>query len=162
MRSFRRVIESDLDVESVFGVVSGEQWAAQRAAHLGDDSRLISRVETPEGGITMVVSRALPAGAPGFLKKFLPPDPRVITTDVWGVAAGGIRRATWSAEIAGTPALLRGTMTIEPTATGNRYTVEGEVKVSVPLVGGKAESYIAEQVARLVDTEIALVAKVLT
>ncbi|MGZ6825551.1 MAG: DUF2505 family protein, partial [Mycobacteriales bacterium] len=61
----------------------------------------------------------------------------------------------------GAPATLRGTMTIEPTPTGNRHTIEGEVKVPVPLVGGKAESYIAEKVGHLADLEAGVVRDVL-
>ncbi|MGZ6792376.1 MAG: DUF2505 family protein, partial [Mycobacteriales bacterium] len=61
----------------------------------------------------------------------------------------------------GAPATLRGTMTIEPTPTGNRHTIEGEVKVPVPLVGGKAESYIAEKVGQLADLEAGVVRDVL-
>ncbi|MGZ6825468.1 MAG: DUF2505 domain-containing protein, partial [Mycobacteriales bacterium] len=145
-KRFSRVVESDADVETVFGVLAGRDWAAQRAAHLDDDSRLLSYDERPDGGVTLVISRALPSGIPGFLQKFLPADPRATTTDVWGPSVDGVRRATWTAEITGAPATLRGTMTIEPTPTGNRHTIEGEVKVPVPLVGGKAESYIAEKV----------------
>lgn len=162
MKPFRRVVESDADVETVFGVLSGEKWAAQRAAALGDDSRLESRTETAGGGVTLVISRALPAGVPGFLQKFLPADPRAITTDVWGPAVDGVRRATWTAAITGTPASLKGTMTIEPLpGGGNRHTISGEVRVSVPLVGGKAESYIAEKVAHLADLEAGVVRDVL-
>ena len=160
-RSFSRAVESEVDVETVFGVLSGPEWATQRGVALGDDSRLISRVETPEGGVTLVISRALPSGIPGFLQKLLPSEPRATSTDVWGAAVNGVRRATWSAEISGTPAALRGTMTIEPTATGNRHTIEGEVRVSIPLIGGRAESYIAEQVGRLADAEAIVVRDVL-
>ena len=161
-KRFARVVDSAVDVETVYGVLSGEQWAAQRAEHLHDDSQLISRTDTAGGGVTLVISRALPDGIPGFLQKFLPANPRATTTDVWGPSVDGVRRATWSAEISGAPASLRGTMTIEPTATGNRHTIDGEVRVPVPLLGGKAEAFIAEQIGRLADAEAGVVATVLT
>jgi hypothetical protein len=40
-------------------------------------------------------------------------------------------------------------MRLEPTAGGSRYTIEGDVKVAVPLIGGKAERFIAEMVTKL-------------
>jgi hypothetical protein len=40
-------------------------------------------------------------------------------------------------------------MRIEPDGTGSAYVVTGETKVSVPLVGGRAESFVAEMVGRL-------------
>lgn len=161
MRSFSRTHDGDASVEQVYAVLTGPDWAAQRAAALGDSSVLISR-EEKEDGVTQVISRAVPSGVPGFLAKLLPANPTAVTTDVWGPSEGGVRRCTWTAEITGTPARLKGTMTIEPLpGGGSRHTVEGEAKVAVPLVGGKAESYIAEQCAKLAEAEAGVVEQVI-
>ena len=40
-------------------------------------------------------------------------------------------------------------MRIEPDGSGSAYVVVGETKVSVPLVGGKAEAFVADMVGRL-------------
>ena len=50
---------------------------------------------------------------------------------------------------------------IEPRGDGNRHTITSTVKVSVPLVGGKAESFIAQALLGLVEAEVEVVAKVL-
>lgn len=160
-KRFSRSADSEVDVETVYRVLSGPDWAAQRRAALGDDSELVSRVETADGGVTLAISRAVPAGGPGFLHKLLPSNPRVTTTDIWGPSVDGVRRATWSAVLSGTPASLRGTMTIEPTPTGNRYTIDGEVHVGLPLIGGKAESFIADQLVHLAAAEARVVRQVL-
>jgi hypothetical protein len=47
-------------------------------------------------------------------------------------------------------------MRLEPSGTGSRWTVEGEVGVRVPLVGGKAERLVADLVVRLADKEAEL------
>lgn len=154
--------ETDAPVEDVFAVLTGEDWAAIKSAALGDDSRTVEREVQPDGAVRLVVSRALPKGIPGFLQKLLPGDPRATQHEVWGPAGDGTRRGTWKAEISGAPATIGGTMRIEPTATGNRYTIEGEVKVSVPIVGGRAEGLIAEQVVKLAAAEAELVKKALT
>lgn len=160
-KRFSRSTDGEVDVETVYAVLSNPDWAAQRAVALGDDSELVSRVETPDGGVTLVITRAVPTGGPGFLQKFLPSDPRATTTDIWGPSVDGVRRATWSVVLAGTPASVRGTITIEPTRTGNRHTIDGEVRVPVPLIGGKAESFIADQLVRLADAEAGVVRQVL-
>ena len=75
-------------------------------------------------------------------------------TDEWAPDDGsGVRSGTWRVELAGAPARLGGTMRLEPDGAGSTYVVAGETKVSVPLVGGKAESFIADMVARLGRTE---------
>jgi hypothetical protein len=160
-KRFTSSFESGAPVAEVFATLTGEDWPATKAVHLGDDSRTLRREVTPDGGVTLVVSRALPDGIPGFLQKLLPGDPRATQSDVWVAPDGDVRRGTWTAEILGTPARMGGTMRVEPTAAGSRYTIDGEVKVSVPLVGGKAEGFIAEQVLRLAAAEAELVTRTL-
>ncbi|MDP9102214.1 MAG: DUF2505 domain-containing protein [Actinomycetota bacterium] len=141
-------------VEEAFAAISTEGWAAAKAEQLGDGSTLVRRDERPDGGVTMVVSRALPSGVPGFLARFLPKDGRVTQTDDWEPAAGdGVRRGTWTLEIPGSPGDVRGTVRLEPTATGSRQVNEGTAKVSIPLVGGKAESFIAEMAEKVMAKE---------
>jgi hypothetical protein len=160
-KRFSHSVDSDVDVEALFAVLTGADWADRKAEHLGDGSRTVRREVAPNGGVTLVLSRELPAGVPGFLQRFLPSDRRVTTTDVWGPPQEGTRSGTWTAVLGGAPAKLGGTMRIEPTAAGNRHTIDGEVKVGVPVIGGKAESFIAEQIVRLADAEAELVRKVL-
>ena len=141
--------ETGADVERVHGVLAGPGWADRRAAALGDGSRVVERQERADGGVRLVMSRELPAGGPGFLQRFLPPDRRVVQTDDWGPPQDGGRRGTWQVAIPGVPARLEGTMALEPTATGSRHVVDGTITVPVPLVGGKAEAFIAEMVDKL-------------
>ena len=44
-------------------------------------------------------------------------------------------------------------MRLDPTEVGSVYTIEGEVRVRVPLIGGRAESFIAEMVHTLAAKE---------
>lgn len=131
------------DVATVFGLLASERWPAAKDAALRDGSRVVRCDPTPDGGVTLVVSRELPAGVPGFLERLLPRDGRVTQTDAWGPADGEVRGGTWDVDIPGTPASMGGTMRLEPTDAGAcRYVVEGEVAVKVPLVGGKAEGFV--------------------
>jgi hypothetical protein len=150
----------DAPVEAVYAAISGEDWAQHRAEHFGDDSRLESRTASGDA-VTMVVSRGLPDGIPGFLEKFLPAGGRAKQTEAWGAAeADGTRRGTWTGEIPGAPAKTGGTMALEPTGTGTRYRIQGEVKVSIPLVGGKAESFVADMIGKLTAKEAELLERV--
>lgn len=145
--------DSSADVERVHGVLSGPDWAERKAAALHDGSRVVEREVKPDGGVRLVVSRELPPGGPGFLQRFLPQDGRVVQTDDWGPSQDGVRRGTWQVVIPGLPARLGGTMRLEPTATGARYVIDGTIHVPIPLVGGKAETFIAEMVQKLTARE---------
>ena len=153
----RSVVAVDAPVEQVFEVLASEQWPATKARRLGDGSTVVRREQRPDGGVLLVVSRALPDGAPGFVQKLLPRDGKVLQTDDWGPADGdGGRSGTWQVEIPGAPARLAGTMRLRPDGGGTAYVVEGSVKVSVPLVGGKVETYVADMAVRLAAKEGAL------
>jgi len=137
-------------VGEVLDLLTSERWVQVKAARFGDGSRVVRREALPGGGLLLAVSRELPEGAPGFLTRLLPEDGRVVQTDEWAPDDGsGTRSGTWRVELAGAPARLGGTMRVEPDGAGSSYLVVGETKVSVPLVGRKAESFIAEMVGRL-------------
>jgi len=140
-------------VETVFAALSGEGWAVAKAAALSDGSRTVRRDVGADGSVELVVSRELPEGVPGFLTRFLPKDGRAVQTDSWGPDSGGTRGGTWRADIPGAPANVSGTMQLQPTAEGCRYVIDAEVKVSVPIIGGKAESFLADMVRKLTATE---------
>jgi hypothetical protein len=147
------------DVEAVYAVITGETWADKKAEAFADEARTESRTVGAGEAVTLVMSRGLPPGIPGFLEKFLPAGGRARQTEAWGPAEGGARRGTWQGEIPGAPAKVGGTMSLEPTATGTRYHILGEAKVRIPLVGGKAESFIAEMIGKLTAAEAELLTK---
>jgi hypothetical protein len=156
-KKVRSSFEGPGSVEDVFAFLTAEGFAATKAAKLSDGSRLESREVNPDGAVTCVVTRALPDSVPSFLEKFLPADGRAKQTEVWGPAVGGVRQARFTIEIPGTPARIGGTMRIEPIGTGSRYTLEGEVKVPVPLLGGKVEGVIADIILKVAAEDAELV-----
>lgn len=141
-------------VEQVVALMSSARWAELKAERLHDGSQVIERDARADGGVRFVLSRQLPDGVPGPLQRFLPSDGRVVQTDEWAAAgADGSRDGTWSVAIPGAPASMGGTMHLVPTEGGSTYRIDGSVKVRVPLVGGKAETYIAGLVRQLAAKE---------
>lgn len=151
-----------VDVETAYAAISGDQWAPATAAALKDDSKTVSRELGDGGAVTLVVSRKLPDGVPGFLTKFLPADGRVVQTDTWGPAVDGVRSGTWVASTPGSPADVRGTMRLEPAPNGSTYVVEGTAKVSIPLIGGKAENLVVQMTQKLTAKEVEVLISLVT
>ncbi|MFN2539908.1 MAG: DUF2505 domain-containing protein [Mycobacteriales bacterium] len=141
------------DVETAYAAITSEGWAAGKASALNDESKVVSREVGAGDAVTLVVSRKLPAAVPGFLQKFLPADGRVTQTDAWSAAADGVRSGTWKAETPGSPVKVGGTMRLEPAGSGCRYSVEGEIKASIPLIGGKAEDFAVGMTKKLTASE---------
>ncbi|MCU1594989.1 MAG: hypothetical protein JWO12_2381 [Frankiales bacterium] len=141
------------DVETAYAAISSDAWATKKAEVLKDDSKVVSRTVADGDAVTLVVSRKLPDGIPGFLTKFLPADGKVTQTDAWGPAVDGVRKGTWVADTPGSPAKVSGTMRLEPKGDGCQYVVEGTAKVSIPLVGGKAEGVVVGMTEKLTAKE---------
>jgi hypothetical protein len=140
-------------VEAALAAVTSERWPQALDARLSDGSALVERTPSPDGGVRLVTRRRLPEGVPSFLTRFAAPGSAVTQTDVWGPDTGGLRRGTWSVELGSAPATLGGDLLLEPREGGCRWGVDGEVTVRVPLVGGRAEAFLAPLLERLVATQ---------
>jgi hypothetical protein len=150
-------------VAEVFALRTSQRWVDLKAEHLKDGSTMVRREERSDGGVDFSVSRELPSGVPGFLEKFLPKEGKAVQNESWGAPdAAGVCHGTWSVDIPGAPAKLGGTSTLEPSATGSVHTINGTAKVSVPIIGGKAEQFIVDMTKKLMGKEAELMVETLT
>ena len=144
-------------VAEVFALRTSQHWVDLKAEKLNDGSTLVSRTERPDGGVDFAVSRDLPSGVPGFLERFLPSDGKAVQHESWGPPdADGVCHGTWHVDIPGAPAKLGGHSTLEPHGSGSVQVITGTAKVSVPLVGGKAEQFIVDMTGKLMAREAEL------
>lgn len=88
-------------------------------------------------------------GLPSFAKKFAGDTTRAIQVEEWPDATGGTLRI----DAPGKPSSIAGTIRLESAGTGTTEVVELEIKVRVPLIGGKLEGLLEEQVRHGMDVE---------
>lgn len=67
--------------------------------------------------------------------------------------AGESYAGTSRVRISGVPGEIQGRSRITAAGTGSALVTTAQVKVSIPLIGGKLEKLVAEQVAKLLATE---------
>lgn len=105
----------------------------------------------PEGqGMTVRVDQTQPAqGIPGFAKKIVGEEIRIIQTERWSDSS----TAALDVEIPGKPGHMKGTVTLSGDGAGTVETVDGEVKVNIPLIAGKLEKLIVELFTSAMKTE---------
>ncbi len=149
--SFSSAADTPADVETVFAVLTSEQWPAALDARLHDGSRLVRREVRPDGGLVLVTSRRLPEGSPSVLLSAT--GGTVTQTDTWGPAADGSRHGTWTVDVPGGIGSIGGTTRVQAAPGGSRWAVDGQVEVRLPLVGGKTERYVAPLVEKLLGTQ---------
>jgi Protein of unknown function (DUF2505) len=106
---------------------------------------------TPSGtGMDVVVDRTMPAdGIPSFATKFVGDKIQVVQNETWTSPTGADLEVT----IPGKPGQFKGTVRLAERGGETTETVTGDIKVSIPLVGGKLESLIGDLLASALRTE---------
>jgi Protein of unknown function (DUF2505) len=110
------------------------------------------RVEPKGAGMTVVVDQTRPArGIPAFATKIVGDDIRIVRREDWDDGT----RAALMLEIPGKPARLDGHLSLhaDPGGDGTVETVTGEVKVRIPVVGGRLESLVGDLLHRALEAE---------
>ncbi|RDI29949.1 DUF2505 domain-containing protein [Lentzea flaviverrucosa] len=135
--------------EKVYGAMVDETYLRDRLAAIGGkDAQLVTYSSTGEK-TSYQLKQGVPAEhVPSAVKAALGGDLVIQRTETWAAGAGTVEVA-----VGGVPGRLDGSFTVLDNGSGSKLTLSGEVKVSIPFLGGKIEKLIAEQVAVLLDKE---------
>lgn len=126
--------------EAVFAMLTDEAFLAQVCTATGAVRHEVG-VVLADGGARVTTRRELPTDqVPDFVRRFVGDTLTVVRVDTWAAAgADGSRRGEMAVEIAGAPVRLTGTLALTPDGATTVEDVDGDLKASVPLVGGKVE-----------------------
>ena len=151
----------DADVETVYALMSDPDFIARKYADAGASDIQVD-TDKREEGPRVVSRRKMTVDLPGFAKKVMQPTNTVVQTDQWSPDDSGRRVCRYTVEVQGVPSRIDGTVTLSADGAGTRQDVEAEVKVSIPLLGGKLEKFAVdngvkalEHEARFTATELA-------
>lgn len=137
---------------AVYAMVTDQAYVQEKNERTGGQN-VVSEVSASDNGCQIHVTRDLPAEIPSYAKKFVGEKISTDQTDKWTVGADGSYTATFDVDFGKAPMVIKGTMSIIGDDSRTVLKVEGEVKASVPLVGGKLEGLGAEQFERAVRNE---------
>jgi Protein of unknown function (DUF2505) len=124
--------------------VCDAQGALRRTVTIGPDG----------GGMKVVIDLVQAAqGIPGFARKFVGDEIQLVQTEQWT----DIENGRVDVVIPGKPGQMTGTMTLRQSegesGVTTTETVDMEIRVSIPLVGGKIESLIADLLRKALKAE---------
>lgn len=137
----------DATVAEVFAVESDEAEYLTRFAEGGD--RDVEMLECgPDGDGWIVRSRrVITVDLPGFAQKALKPSNTVEHTVRFEPEVDGRRAGTFTLDIIGAPVRTDGTIVFEDLGDGRTsHTVTCDVKVKVPLIGGKIANWAKDDI----------------
>jgi uncharacterized protein YndB with AHSA1/START domain len=145
----RHEITYDASLAEVFAMLSDPAFRQASADAMGVISADVTI--TPRGeGLSVRIEQVQPTeGVPGFAKKFAGDTTRAVQTEEWSSPSGG----TIAIATPGKPTSIKGTLALTESGGRTTETLDVEVRVKVPLLGGKLEKLMADLVATGMDKE---------
>jgi hypothetical protein len=135
----------------VYAALVDETYLRDRLDALGGADPELVAFTTTETSTSYQLRQGVPADKlPSVARGLLGGDLVIDRAESWTEAGYA---GTVEVTLNGVPGRLDGTITLVDTASGSELTLTGQVKVGIPLMGGKLETLIAEQVALLLDKE---------
>jgi Protein of unknown function (DUF2505) len=105
----------------------------------------------PDGGGMKVVVDMVQAthGVPGYAKRFVGDEINIVQTEQWS----DIETGTVEVTIPGKPGQMSGTIRLRESGGTTTETVDMNIRVSIPLVGGRIESLVADMLRKSLEAE---------
>ncbi len=140
--------------EQVFGLVSSQEFREESCERQGATEYTVTVTESGDTTEIKIV-RTMPSDMPEFIRKLTGETVTITQIEKWGPAdASGTRNAEVSVDIHGQPAGMKGKSVIRAEADGAVMAVEGNVKVSIPLIGRKIEPEVAKAISASLRDEV--------
>ncbi|MGO9035309.1 DUF2505 domain-containing protein [Mycobacterium sp.] len=160
-RSFDMSTDYGVTVEEVLRAFSDEEYWLARLADSGADDTTLDSMQLggpsgTDGSIDVITTQVLRSDRlPGLITQFHRGDLRIRREEKWEPVTNGSATATITGSILDAPASLTGTAVLEPVAEtgGARMKLRATVEVRIPLVGGKLEDFIGNQLVELLIAE---------
>jgi hypothetical protein len=106
--------------------------------------------------VLVKIRRVVELDLPGFAKRFMQPVNTVTSVDRWKDNGDGTYCGTFEADAKGAPVEVHGTTRLEPDGDERTaYEISVDVKVNVPLVGGKLAGWATSDIERQIRDEFA-------
>jgi uncharacterized protein YndB with AHSA1/START domain len=146
---FAHSVKYDAPIDEVYAMLSDPDFRQRSCAHMGV---LTADVQiTPQGkGVSIVIDQVQPTeGVPSFAKRFAGATTRAIQREVWDDPNG----ASFEIETPGKPTSVTGWLTLAESDGGTTETLSADVRVRVPLIGGKLEGLMGDLIERGMEKE---------
>jgi hypothetical protein len=146
---FEYSLRYDASPAEVFAML-GEASFRKRVCEAQHVTQCSATVETGDEAMSVRLEQKRPSeGIPSFARKFVGDSIHIVQEEDWSSPTD----AAVAVSIPGKPAQLNGTVRLRPDDAGTVETVSGELRVDIPLVGGKIEVLIAELLEHALETE---------
>lgn len=155
-RPIQFAVRSDaVSPTQLYRIVTDKGYLTARLQELGGPSASITELSAEPDRAKLIFQHSVPAEKlPSIARSLISGDLRIDRTETWTRSDEAEYLGTVVAGLAGTPARIEGSMRITAlNGGGAQLRGSGQVTVAIPLIGGKVESAVAEQINKLLAAE---------
>lgn len=146
---FHKELEYDASPAEVYAMLSDPAFR-EAVCQAGDSVRHEVSITPDDDGMSVAVDQVQPAsGIPSFAKKIVGDEIEILQREEWSSATD----ASLDVTIPHKPGHLKGTITLRKNGTGTVETVDADIKVQIPMLGGKLEKLIADMLGAALRSE---------
>jgi hypothetical protein len=129
------------DPQRVFAMIVDPAFQEAKCTASGSVEHEVDVSEHDDGGATVVSRRTMPTdGFPDFARSLVGATVELRETQRWEAPShDGTRTGSILVEVHGLPVRFHGSVALASDGTGTHWPIEGELKASVPLIGGRIE-----------------------
>lgn len=142
----------DADVSRVREMLLNPEYITARALATGALTVEQSITSEPNGEVTISVTRTLPSEMPAFAAAIVGETLTITETQIWQPEFLGQCFGTFAVAFSA-PLAFAGTVSITSNDGHTTVVTEGELKASIPFMGGKVENLAKEQTERYLRKE---------
>jgi hypothetical protein len=131
----------EADPATVYEMISDPEFQERKLANTGALSYDVAVDPHEDGGVTVTSRRELPTDrVPDFVRSFVGSTIKVEQVEEWeAVEADGVRNGSLVADVSGMPVRFTARLSLVKHDQGTLEVIQGDLKASVPLIGGKVE-----------------------
>lgn len=146
---FEHTLRYDASPAEVFAML-GDAVFRERVCEAQHVCEATVEIDGVDDTMTVSIDQRRPSdGIPSFAKKFVGDTIHIAQREEWSSATDAVLDVT----IPGKPGHMKGTITLRPDGDGTVETVSGELKVHIPIVGGKIEGLVIELFEHALEAE---------
>lgn len=134
-------IRYQADPEAVMAMLLDREFQARKCVANGAFEHAVEVSEHRDGSATISTRRTLPTDSvPDFIRTFVGAALRVSQVEEWAPPQpDGSRTGRTTVQIEGAPVRLIASLSLSRNGAGTVESIDGNLKASVPLIGGRVE-----------------------
>jgi len=144
--------------EEVYALLTDQAFQEAKCEATTVGGPYTAEIGESRSGDRVTTQRELPTDdLPDVARSFVGEKLTIIEVFEWSTAADdGSRTASVDMHVKGAPLTLKGTLRLEPSATGSVEMLDAELKANVPFIGGKIEQAAYGPIRTAIDIETRL------